>query len=262
MSLTRCHFYDRNGELRRHVDGKIQRDPRPGNRCKCKGRFIHPSQREWISLPPSKCPPFLVPTPPQSPRTPSTKPLPTQEQALLTLIELRADYDACAERCQQLQTKLEMNASALSPPPGQKEMITSQLEVAESELNASRKQLGQWERDKPFAFQPPDATLESNITILRKLLDDLKPKLAEAEALQKQVHASAKLIEQVDGDGDIKMEAPPPPLAGFSKRKRASSPSTALVAGHVAKLQSEYDKLAQQVAYVERNVEVEEEEIG
>lgn len=140
-------------------------------------------------------------------------------------------------------------------------MITSQLEVAESELNASRKQLGQWERDKPFAFQPPDATLESNITILRKLLDDLKPKLAEAEALQKQVHASAKLIEQVDGDGDIKMEAPPPPLAGFSKRKRASSPSTALVAGHVAKLQSEYDKLAQQVAYVERNVEVEEEEM-
>lgn len=178
-------------------------------------------------------------------------------------LSLRADYDTCLERSQKLQQMFE-----IPPPHGKRESITAQRDKVNRELTAARTRLSEWEHDTPFIFQSPDPVVESSITTLRNLLYDLKLKLAEAEALQKEVAARAQVInissaEQVDQDGDITMDVPPLPTS--NKRKQMSSipapAAAALPSQHVAKLQNEYERVAEQVANVEENVEAEEEEV-
>ncbi|KAJ3936825.1 MAG: hypothetical protein NXY57DRAFT_983788 [Lentinula lateritia] len=274
MKTKRCHYYNSLGQPR-----TLQRNGKPFDSnsdygCKCRRFFAHPEDPEWASLPPVPAPPFLVGTPSPSPPRASSSigyhPMPVKQdnaKSLLTLIELKSDYESLLTQYRRLQQIL--NNTALLPsshPSGQqlsRAQLVSRRGTVEKNMKEAYARLQEFDQNTPFEFGNLDTTLEPNISILKNLLRELKLKLVEAESLKNTVESNFKKASveqaQVESDGDIIMNAP---SSTFLKQDGYSTPPRVSLSTekHLVLLQGMLDRISKQVASVESNV-MEQEEV-
>ncbi|KAJ4000768.1 hypothetical protein F5050DRAFT_330761 [Lentinula boryana] len=274
MKTKRCHFYDSRGRPRMQRSGKplyaINRDG-----CKCHNVFAHPEDPEWASLSAIPAPRYLARTPSPSPSPPPTKPRTPVVQnqpmvkadtdgdfdkALLTLIELKSNYEILSVQHRKLQQILD--DTALLPSPLGHHLSTEQLvsrrDTVEKKLKDAYARIQDWEI-KSSSKQNLEITIEPEISTLRNLLQEFKVKLVEAESLKKEVEANVKRTStvQMNTDGDILMMDAAAPLKQKQSSPHLHAPS--LNIKHLDLLQNMLSRISEQVSSVEINVATQEQ---
>ncbi|KAJ3987349.1 hypothetical protein F5890DRAFT_814189 [Lentinula detonsa] len=278
MKTKRCHFYDSRGRPRMQRNGKPSYASNR-NGCRCHNVFAHPEDPEWALLSAIPAPKYLARTPSPSPPPPPTKPrtsvLQNQpmvkadttdndfDKALLTLIELKSNYEVLSVQHRKLQQILD--DTALLPSPLGHHLSTEQLvsrrNTVENQLKDAYARIQDWEM-KSSSKQNLEITIEPEISTLRNLLQEFKVKLAEAESLKKEVEATIKkrastVQAQMDTDGDILMMDAAAPLNQKQSSPHIHAPS--LNIKHLDLLQSMLSRISEQVSSVESNVATQEQ---
>ncbi|KAJ3744692.1 hypothetical protein DFH05DRAFT_1075584 [Lentinula detonsa] len=259
MKTKRCHFYDSRGRQRMQRNGKPSYASNR-NGCRCHNVFAHPEDPEWALLSAIPAPKYLARTPSPSPPPPPTKPrtsvLQKQpmvkadttdndfDKALLTLIELKSNYEILSVQHRKLQQILD--DTALLPSPLGHHLSTEQLvsrrNTVENQLKDAYARIQDWEM-KSSSKQNLEITIEPEISTLRNLLQEFK----RASTVQ----------AQMDTDGDILMMDAATPLKQKQSSPHLHAPS--LNINHLDLLQSMLSRISEQVSSVESNVATQEQ---